>query len=136
MIVPDAGWQASKNLGFRKAGLDAAALAGDATGAAVVARPDDPTRGWAEKLMAETWIEVSTGGGDSEPAIQTLRSAAVFLSIRWPIGSNCAKANRRLQNDRCPRMGLRRAGLRQSLAFDPTAGVAFQYAQTSGRIRE
>jgi hypothetical protein len=41
-----------------------------------------------------------------EAEIQTLRSAAVYLSIRWPIGSNRAKANRRFQNDRCPRMGL------------------------------
>jgi hypothetical protein len=69
VIVPDAGWQASEKCGFREAGLDAAALAGDATGAAVVVRTDDPTRGWAEKWMAETWIELSAECGDSDAAI-------------------------------------------------------------------
>jgi hypothetical protein len=47
----------------------AAAMAGGAPGAAVVVRPDDPTRGWAEKWMAERWIELSAGGGDSDAAI-------------------------------------------------------------------
>jgi hypothetical protein len=33
-------------------------------------------------------------------------------------------------------IGLRRAGFRQPLAFDATAGVAFQFGQTFARIRE
>jgi hypothetical protein len=33
--------------------------------------------------------------------IRTLRSAAIVLLIRWPIGSDRAKANRRFRNDRC-----------------------------------
>jgi hypothetical protein len=71
VILPDAGWQANRKFGFREAGLDAAAVAGDAV---VVVRPDDPTRGWAEKWMAERCIEVSAGGGNSDPAIGRHRS--------------------------------------------------------------
>jgi hypothetical protein len=81
VILPDAGWQASRKFGFREAGLDSAAVSGDA---AVVVRPDDRTRGWAEKWMAETCIEVSAVGGNSDPAIGRHRSVD---SLAYRIGS-------------------------------------------------
>jgi hypothetical protein len=37
-----------------------------------------------------------------EAEIRTLRSAAIVLAIRWPMGSKRAKANRRFRDDRCP----------------------------------
>jgi hypothetical protein len=58
-----------QKFGFREAGLDPAAAAGETPSAAVVARPNDPTRGCSEKWMAERSIEVSAGGGNSDAAI-------------------------------------------------------------------
>ena len=46
MILPNAGRQASRKFGFREAGLDTAAVAGEKPGAAVVVAGDDPTEDW------------------------------------------------------------------------------------------
>jgi hypothetical protein len=46
VILPNAGWQASRKFGFREAGLDTAAVAGEKPEAAVVVAGDDPTEDW------------------------------------------------------------------------------------------
>jgi hypothetical protein len=48
VIVPDAGWQASRKFGFRDAGLDTAAVVGGALDAVVVVAGDDPIEDWQE----------------------------------------------------------------------------------------
>lgn len=94
VFLPDPRRQASKKLDSTGPGLMPSRRR---VTPAVIVRPDDPTEdgqknGWQKNGLKRR----------PEAAIQALRSAAVFLPIRWAIGSNQAKPKRRLPDNQCP----------------------------------